>query len=330
LIKSSSSLIVNSTLPDFKGFLLYGNNLGKIEYCYDRIISCLIVKNFKKILLNSDELNKDKLMEAVNTYNNNNLFDDKFSLVLYLKNNALNSELIKLISGPELLNIKLILKFQRLEKSSALRKFFESSNDFAIVPCYENTDSEKIQIIKEQALSFGLHLSDGKVLDICKVLGNSEVDIRKELEKILILEKKNLDRKQFVKQYYYNETSFVFDVVSGKPFLYSDFNRYTDYGKNQIYLINSLIEHFFKLLVVKGVMIKGENMFSALRGLKPPIFFKFEKQFISQVSEWSVLDIRETIKKLFYVQRLFLNGALSSNSNLLSILLEFSSKKFES
>ena len=92
--------------------------------------------------------------------------------------------------------------------------------------------------------------------------------------------------------------TFIFDMVSGKPFLYSDFNRYTEYGKNQIYLINSLIEHFFKLLVVKGRMIKGENMISALRGLKPPIFFKFEKQFISQVSKWGISDIRETIKKL--------------------------------
>ena len=324
MIVRLNSFFNNSTLADYKSFLLYGNNIGKVEYCYDRIMSSLRSNDYKKILFDSDEIHKEKLLETVEKHNHMNLFNEKFALVISPKNNSINHELFKLISSPKSLNLIIILKFSKLEKSSSLRKFFESSKNHIIIPCYENSNIEKIQIIKEQALHFGLNLDQEKISNICEILGNSEIDIRKELEKIFILEKKNLGHLFHMEQNYYDDTSFLFNLVSGKPLVPSEFNRYTDFGRNQIRLVNNLIEHFFRLFTVSTLIKEGETVFNALQKLKPPIFFKFEKQFLAHVSRWDVPKIRTALKELFFIQRMFLDGCLSSESRLERVLLNFS------
>ena len=319
-----NSFFNSNTLTSYKGFLLYGNNIGKIEYLYDKIIQALCSNDYQKVLFNTDEIKKEKLLETVKKHNHVNLFNDKFALVISPNNNSINHELFKIISGTKSLNFVIVLKFSKLEKSSSLRKFFESSKDHIIIPCYESTNTEKIQIIKEQALLFGLNLEEKKILNILEILGNTEIDIRKELEKIFILEKKNLGHLFHSRQRFYDDTSFLFNLVSGKPLISSEFNRYTDFGKNQVRLVNNLIEHFFRLFTVKQRITDGESMFNALHELKPPIFFKFEKQFLAQVSRWDIPKIREILKELFFIQRMFLDGSLSSESLLEKVLLDFS------
>ena len=319
-----NSFFKKNTLADYKSFLLYGNNIGKVEYCYDKIMSFLRSNGYKKILFDSEETHREKLLEKVEKYNHMNLFNEKFVLVISPNNNTINHDLFKLISGLKSHNFIIILKFSKLEKSSPLRKFFESSKNHVIIPCYENTNTEKVQIIREEASLFGLNLDEKKIMNISEILGNSEIDITKELEKIFILEKKNLGHLFYFSQNYYDDTSFLFNLVSGKPFISSELNRYTDFGKNQIRLVNNLIEHFFKLFTVKKLISEGESVFNALRELKPPLFFKFEKQFLSHVSRWSTPKIRTVLKELFFIQRMFLSGSLSSESRLEKVLLDFS------
>jgi len=325
LIIKLNSFLNNCNLADYKSFLLYGNNIGKVEYYYDKIMSSLSSNDYKKILFDSDDIHKEKLLETIEKHNHMNLFNEKFALVISPKNNSINNELLKLISGHKSLNFIIILKFTRLERSSTLRKFFESSKNHIIIPCYENTNIEIIQIIKEQASLFGLNLGETKISNICEILGNSDIDIRKELEKIFILEKKNLGHLLNTRQNYYEDTSFLFNLVSGKPLISSEFNRYTDFGKNRIRLVNNLIEHFFRLFTVKNLIKEGETAFNALRELKPPIFFKFEKRFLAHVSQWDTPRIKATLKELFFIQRMFLDGSLSSESRLEKVLLDFSS-----
>ena len=324
MIVRLNSFFDRSTLADYRGFLLYGNNIGKAEYFCDKIISSLRSNGYKKVLFDSDEIHKEKLLETVEKHNHLNLFNEKYALVISPNNNSINHVLFKLISKAKPLNLIMILKFLKLEKGSSLRRFFEGSKEHIIVPCYENTNTEKIQIIKEQALSYGLNLGEKKIVNISEMLGKTEIDIRKELEKILILEKKNLGHLFNVRQSYYDDTSFLFNLVSGTPLVSWELDRYTDFGKNYIRLVNNLIEHFFRLFTVKELIKEGESIFNALRELKPPVFFKFEKQFLAHVSRWDIAGIRKILRELFFIQRMFLDGALSSRSRLEKVLLDFS------
>ena len=116
--------------------------------------------------------------------------------------------------------------------------------------------------------------------------------------------------KIFSNSIFFDESEFIFDIVTGNAKNFNDnYQKFTDYEKNEIRLINALIEHFFKILLVKDKVSRGISVRQALKELKPPIFFKFEKIFENQVIIWKTKNIEFFIRKLLTAQKLFLRGS---------------------
>ena len=96
-----------------------------------------------------------------------------------------SNEIIKLIS--QNLNIQnIIFKTGPIQKGLKIRKFFEDSSDCIIVPCYEDTLSEKKEIIMRFFNKENIEINPDHTNHISSLLSNERLRLINELNKLII------------------------------------------------------------------------------------------------------------------------------------------------
>ena len=89
---------------------------------------------------------------------------------------------------------------------------------------------------------------------------------------------------------------------------------------DEVKFINIFSKHLEKILFVKDKVLLGSTPANAMRSLRPPIFFKQEEVFLSQLNLWNLQNLRKIIKELHFCQMSILNNEKSSKSNFLKLL----------
>ena len=89
---------------------------------------------------------------------------------------------------------------------------------------------------------------------------------------------------------------------------------------DEIKFINIFSKHLEKILFVKDKILLGSTPLNAMKSLRPPIFFKQEEAFLSQIDLWNFRNIRKIIKELHFCQMSILNNEKSSKSRFLTLI----------
>ena len=89
---------------------------------------------------------------------------------------------------------------------------------------------------------------------------------------------------------------------------------------DEIKFINIFSKHLEKLLFVKNKILLGFSPTDSMKALRPPIFFKQEELFLSQLDLWSYKNLAKTIKQLHFCQMSILKNEKSSKSNFLTLI----------
>ena len=126
-----------------------------------------------------------------------------------------------------------------------------------------------------------------------------------------------------------DDTRFIFSLASKeKKEFVKNFNKFTDYGSDNMKLITYLIEHFFRLLGIKMKIYEGIEDSSAIKQLRPQIFFKNLPEFRKQLKMFSISELELIIKKLFISKKELISGKWSAWSFLMLNLLLFLNSRF--
>ena len=161
--------------------------MEKIESGQSALISNFTQNyNCTSVFISASEIRKNSLLEIISKYDSSDIFGSEFILTILLDEKSLNKELINIIKNQNLNKLRLILKTDKLE-NSGLRKFFESSDDSIIVPCYEETYVEKLSLIKEEFEREKLSIESSIAEYQANRLSNQRSEILNELEKIKII-----------------------------------------------------------------------------------------------------------------------------------------------
>ena len=130
----------------FNFFLLYGKNEGLKR----EIINEKLIQEFK------GQINKYENSEFINNYElildeilNKSLFEDEKIIII----NRVNDKLFKYLEEITLKNIidvKIILNSENLDKKSKLRIFFEKNKNLITIPIYE----DNIKSLTDLAIKF--------------------------------------------------------------------------------------------------------------------------------------------------------------------------------
>ncbi len=321
----------------FRFFLFYGPNYGKVCDCVN------LTKSFKNVeqdyeVINffSDEIKKEDLSRIFIESSTPNIFGSKTFLCFHLNSEKINKEIISIISKETNKDLIVVLKCHQLGPRSPLRSFFEKNNYSISVACYEESESEKKTYISNVLQNENVNVSESLIKLLTSNLSNQRLEIKSELEKIIILYKSQPEKKfmhntlTFISDTLNNDdTRFISSVASKeKRGFVKNFNKFTDYGSDNMRLITYLLEHFFRLLVIKIKSNEGIDVSSAIKQLRPPIFFKNLPEFRQQLKMFSISELQFVIRKLLISKQAFIGGTWSSSSTLMLNLVLFISSKF--
>ncbi len=320
----------------FRFFLFYGPNYGKVCDCVNLTKSFENVKqDYETINFFSDEIKKEDLSRIFIESSTPNIFGSKTFLCFHLNSEKISKEIISIFLKETNKDLIVVLKCHQLGPRSPLRSFFEKNNYSISVACYEESESEKKTYINNLLKNEGLKVSESQIDLLTNSLSNQRLEIKSELEKIIILNKSEPEKKfmhnifSIIEDSLNNDdTRFIFSLASKeKKEFVKNFNKFTDYGSDNMRLITYLLEHFFRLLVIKIKIYEGIDVSIALKQLRPPVFFKNLPEFKQQLKMFSISELKLVIKKLLISKQEFIRGKWSSSSTfMLNLILFFDSK----
>ena len=179
-----------------KCFLFHGPNFGKIHDIQKSVISQKkkYGKDLEIVNIYSDDVKKGDLLKISETISEPNLFGSTPVLIISLSNERINKEITSFIEKIEKYCV-LIIKSHQLGPKSSLRILFEKSKNYIIVPCYEETNQEKNQLISNCFEKEGITISDNEVMSISNVISNERFEIKNEVKKLILVLKSSESKK---------------------------------------------------------------------------------------------------------------------------------------
>jgi len=325
MIYKSYLLEKNIELLKNKIVLFYGENLGLKDELKEKI-----KKKNKKVFISNlmqDDCiaNKDNFISNIF---NKSLFEEK---KIYFINQANDKilDIIKEVNG-KLEDQEIYLFSEVLEKKSKLRKFFESSKNNGVVPCYSDNEISLKNIIQIRLKEY-----TGLTPEIINIIFENcnfdRVRLNNEIDKIIscFIDKKiKREKLEFLLNLKTNEDFNILkdEVLNGDKVKTNSLLSETifDPSKNIFYL-NVINHRLIKLLEIYnyGEKVNYEN---AINMIKPPIFWKDKPIFSKQLKMWSASKVKKAMKMIFQLElkmksNSFINQELLIKKLLLDIYL---------
>ena len=290
------------TLEKYKIFLFYGENEG-------------LKRDFKLNLRNSY-----KDCEILNFYqdditkNENNLINEVKNRSLFDKNKIIfisqvNDKLLSIIENilDEIVDEKVFLFSDILDKKSKLRSFFEKSDICGISACYKDNEIAIRSIILKK-----LSKIKGVSTEIVNlIIRNTNLDrnkVNNEVDKIIsCFQNSSLDFDK-VNALLNQETNDDFNLLKDEA-LNGNKNRTNQLlsdtvfsAENNIYYLNLINQRIQKLLIIENLKQSGQNIEAIISNLKPPVFWKDKPMILSQSRRWNKEKIQNALKKTLDVE----------------------------
>ena len=315
--------IVN-TNEGFLPFLMYGPNEGLIRDHIKKIKSDYLNDvDFEEVSLTgkSLDLEPDILETSANSISMFNSY--KLILVESLKDKNI-SELENVINLAPAQTI-LIIKAGNLKKTSKLRKLFESNAGCYALACYEDDAKSMMRLIdsfiKENNISFDRDIKNY----LMQTLSTDRMISFNELQKISLFYSNaktipNLDEiKNLLNDTSSNNLQKMNDsVMYGNTIKSSNIiSKLLSEGNNPISILRSLINYLKRVQKVKVEMKKGSNFDTAIKFLRPPLFWKDKDNFQQHCLRWPLNTIERNLSQLLDTEI-----DCKTNSKLSSILCE--------
>lgn len=200
----------------------------------------------------------------------------------------------------------IILEAGELTTKSSLRRLCETSPAAAALPCYVEDERDLSRLIREIVTTAGLKIDNDAVAWLAANISGDRMKARGELEKLVIYKgEENSAISLADVQAACGESGarslddLIFSVGGRQPqTALQAYNQLQDEGVPFIVVLRSLQNHFRRLHVVKAKIDEGDNAQGAMSGLSPPVFFKYENAFQSQVHTWSLNSIMRVMSRL--------------------------------
>ncbi len=199
----------------------------------------------------------------------------------------------------------ILIEADALETRSTLRQLCEKSKNAAALPCYVEDERGVSNLIRETLSNAGYFINaDAVHLLAANVMGDRS-RVRGEIEKLMLYmgEEKNITTEH-VHQSVGNIADadlddLVYALGSGNTKkAIESYNRLIGEGVADIAILRSMQNHFRRLHYTQSVMQSGQSLDQAIKTLSPPLFFKVEPAFKSQVTKWRGKKLDTILLKL--------------------------------
>ena len=205
----------------------------------------------------------------------------------------------------DLTDIKIILIAKKLEKRSKLRVFFEKEENLLIVPFYEDTPQNLISIAKDLLNKNKINLSQEHINLIIERAQGDRVNLKNELEKIIILNqsKKKFNIDDILKLTNLSENYSISELVDyclckNKKKTLNILNENISSSDEKVLILRTFLYKLKRLKKLKENLEVNKNTEMILSSYKPAIFWKDKEIIKQQIFKWTPGKIKNLIFKI--------------------------------
>lgn len=209
----------------------------------------------------------------------------------------------------------LIVEAGALKAEDAMRKAFEASEVGAAIPCFADEARDLDGLVKDVLGAHKLAITaDAKRLLISR-LGADRGLSRMEIDKLALyaMGKSEIDEAD-VAAIVGDASDMTIDAiitaaVTGKgSAAVTECDRALAAGESAQYVMIAAQRHLQRLHRVRMALESGASMDEALKGLRPPVFYKQRDGFVAQVEMWSSAKLTRGLARITEAQRLARSG----------------------
>jgi DNA polymerase-3 subunit delta len=187
-----------------------------------------------------------------------------------------------------------VVQAATLNARSKLRKLFEDAKNTAALACYSDDERALDQVIRDTLGADGISVSHEAMDYLTANLGADRGLSRAELEKLALYVGPNgaVDIDAAIAVIGNSSALTVDDVVyaaAGGNGLAADraLTRSYQEGANPVTILRALSRHLMRLQLARAKIDQGAPVDSAMKALRPPVFFKLSAAFRQQLRVWS-------------------------------------------
>ncbi len=203
-----------------------------------------------------------------------------------------------------------------LPARSALRKIFEGAGAGAALACYRDDERSLPALIRETLGGFGLEVTPDALAYLGANLGGDRQLSRRELEKLALykgVQGKGAQNKgvegarvelRDVQACVGDSAALsledlAFAVAGGEPAgAERALQRSLQEGGQPVRALGAVARHFQRLHLVRGLTGRGETLDGAVKGLRPPVFWKRAERFKAQATAWPPGALARALERL--------------------------------
>jgi DNA polymerase-3 subunit delta len=206
----------------------------------------------------------------------------------------------------------IVLEAEELASRSALRKLCESADQAAALPCYRDEGAGLAGLIREKLQQEGLAISPDALSYLAARLGGDRAVTVSELEKLALYmgaggtKVELADAEAAVGDSAAHALDDLVYALSDRDMAAVErgLARSLGEGAAPISLLRAAARHFLRLQWALGKAEQGGGIEGAMRGLRPPVFFKYEDRFKAASRRWSAAGIATVLERLLATEQL--------------------------
>ena len=200
---------------------------------------------------------------------------------------------------------------------SALRRVFDEAAGAAAIGCYPDSARDLAAVIRETFAAHRIAAGRDVVEFLVEHLGGDRLLTRAELAKLALyageggcLELEEA-RAVVADAAALSLEDAVLAAAQGDPTaLDRALARVFQEGESPVSVIRALLRHLQRLHALAARVAAGGSAEEAIRGARPPIFFKQQDSFRRQLSRWSEAQLRDALDRVGEAEfRMKLTGA---------------------
>lgn len=198
-----------------------------------------------------------------------------------------------------------------LPARSSLRKLCEGASNAAALPCYVEDERDLSRVIRDTMQSEGLSIDGDAVGWLATNIQGDRGRARSELEKLVIYKFSDEDKRVTLDDVMnicgVSGASSMDDLVHATALGQADkafaaYQKLTEEGLPVIAILRGLQNHFLKLYQARDAMDGGASADQAMKSCSPPIFFKYQPHFRSQLQKWRARSLPLVLRRLMDVE----------------------------
>ena len=278
--------------------LLYGPNEGLVRENYIKLKNIFNQNDFEEINLIGKAIAEqpEVLIDEIKTVS---MFNDHKIITIDQpldKNVEIFEGAFQIIPN----NTLIIVLANNLKKTSKVRKFFENSKSFLACANYEDDLRSNSQQIQSLEKNIGKILNKDIKNYLNQNLSQDRMISNHEVDKIILLyyENDTTPDLEEIKLIFNDNSDLGLSKISqltfsGHPNKVSiNLNRIFAEGVNPVAVVRTMLNYVQRIQITQIALKKTNDFESAIKSLKPPVFWKDKDNFKLHCKKW---PINETI-----------------------------------